>query len=136
MINLLDNQSPLALRESELVILRVCANSNCEYEWGVHVSTFAEQAQYNKLDNACWQSREFLLLAAIDELCEYGELLDKTLASFQVFWTVEQQLEIFALCGNYHTVSFVANISKLKPEPFAVRFPESKRWLKTNLSSI
>ncbi len=135
-INLLDEQSPLTLREREIIILRVCANNNCEYEWGVHVSIFARKAQLSehqiantlnkKLGNACWNDREILLLMAIDELCEYGKLLNRTLASFQSFWTLEQQLEILALCGNYHTVSFVANVSEVKPESFAARFPTSK----------
>jgi hypothetical protein len=42
---------------------------------------------------------------------------------FQEAWTLEQQLEILALCGAYHTVSFVANTAQLPPEPFGVRFP-------------
>jgi len=28
-----------------------------------------------------------------------------------------------ALCGNYHTVSFMANVSKLKRESFTAQFP-------------
>ncbi len=37
--------------------------------------------------------------------------------------TVEQQLEVFPPCGNYHTLCFVANSANLAPEPFASRFP-------------
>lgn len=33
-LNLLDKDSPLTLRQREIVILRVCANNDCEYEWG------------------------------------------------------------------------------------------------------
>jgi hypothetical protein len=36
---------------------------------------------------------------------------------------VAQQLEIFALCGNYHTISFVANAARLQPEAFAAGVP-------------
>ncbi len=39
-VNLLDEGSPLSANERELVILRVTANLNCEYEWGLHVSVF------------------------------------------------------------------------------------------------
>ena len=39
--SLLD-RGPLSLREREIVIDRTCALTNCEYEWGVHVATFAE----------------------------------------------------------------------------------------------
>lgn len=131
-INLLDKQSPLSLRERELTILRTCANRNCEYEWGVHVSLFAKKANLNsdqiantldkETSHDCWNNDEQLLLTAIDQLCENGKLSDSTLESFQTAWSPEEQLEILALCGNYHTVSFVANISKIQPEQFAARF--------------
>ena len=42
--SLLD-RGPLALREREIVIDRTCARTGCEYEWGVHVATFAEAAR-------------------------------------------------------------------------------------------
>ena len=41
--SLLD-RGPLSLREREIVIDRTTALTNCEYEWGVHVATFAEAA--------------------------------------------------------------------------------------------
>ena len=41
--SLLD-RGPLSLREREIVIDRTCALNGCEYEWGVHVATFAEPA--------------------------------------------------------------------------------------------
>ena len=41
--SLLD-RGPLTLREREIVIDRTCALNGCEYEWGVHVATFAEAA--------------------------------------------------------------------------------------------
>src|SRR5512146_3033349 len=39
---LLDRGS-ITLREREIVIDRTCARCGCEYEWGVHVSFFAER---------------------------------------------------------------------------------------------
>src|SRR5215469_9169104 len=41
--SLLD-RGPLTLREREIVIDRTCALNACEYEWGVHVTTFAQAA--------------------------------------------------------------------------------------------
>ena len=41
--SLLD-RGPLSLREREIVIDRTCALTGCEYEWGVHVVTFADAA--------------------------------------------------------------------------------------------
>lgn len=132
-VNLLDRDSPLPMRLRELVILRVCAKLNCEYEWGVHVSAFAAhvglsltQVAATRLapaDAKCWDADEQVLLHAVDQLCDSGHLAANTHAAFQSQWNVEQQLEILALCGNYHTICFVANTAELEPEAFAARFP-------------
>jgi alkylhydroperoxidase family enzyme len=133
--NLLDRDSPLSLRQREIVILRVTANTGCEYEWGVHVSAFAraaelteEQVQATRLGDAdarCWTNDEAVLIRVVDELCAESGISDATLDEFRSAWNREQQLEILSLCGNYHTVSYVANAARLEPEAFAARFPVS-----------
>lgn len=130
--NLLDRDSPLPLRIRELVILRTAANCRCEYEWGVHVAIFAAAARLTPaeiaatatpgLDPAQWSPAEAGLLAAVDDLCRGGGLGDETLPAFDRDWTAEQQLEILALCGTYHTISFVANTARLPNEAFGARF--------------
>ncbi len=132
--NLLDADSPLALREREIVILRVTARKNCEYEWGVHVAAFAKQAGFTeaqvaatRLDAATapvWSEAEQRLIRAVDELCDTATLSEKTLVDFQNDWSVPQQLEILAVCGAYNTVSLVANVARLPGEPFGARFPK------------
>lgn len=131
--NLLDRESPLTLREREIVILRVTANNKCEYEWGVHIAVFSNAARFTKkqirdvcssrVDPLLWSSEELALLEAVDQLCFTGRIAGKNLVAFQQNWTVEKQLEIIALCGTYHTISFVANVAELPCEPFAARFP-------------
>lgn len=131
--NLLDNESPLPLRIREIVILRVTANKRCEYEWGVHVTVFGKAAGLTEaqiaatcsatLDPALWSGPEARLVSALDELCANGRLADATLTHFETDWSLEQQLEILALCGAYHTISFVANVAKLPGEAFGARFP-------------
>ncbi|WP_421854417.1 carboxymuconolactone decarboxylase family protein [Novosphingobium sp.] len=133
--NLLDRESPLPLRFREIVILRTTANRACEYEWGVHVSIFTKAARFSPeqiaattsaaIDPALWNETEARLLDVIDALCCKGRLDDALHAGFIADWTKEQQLEIFALCGAYHTVSFVANAARLPGEPFGARFPAS-----------
>jgi alkylhydroperoxidase family enzyme len=133
--NLLDADSPLSLKQREIVILRVTAKCDCEYEWGVHVAAFAKRAglsdeqvratRVGAADAPCWSAEEQLLVRAVDELSARARIEDETLAAVQQTFTREQQLEILALCGNYHTVSFVANSARLAPEPFAARFPSS-----------
>src|SRR6202790_1549428 len=75
--SLLD-RGPLSLREREIVIDRTCALTGCEYEWGVHVTTFADAAQLTGeqvratvLDGAdapCWSFAERAMIAAVDAL--------------------------------------------------------------------
>jgi len=130
--NLLDKGSPLSLREREIVILRVTANNECEYEWGVHVSAFAKAAQLTAAQisatctlggiGECWTSDENLLIECVDQLCQKAKIQDAAYEKFQEQWTLEQQLEIMSLCGNYHLISFVANTARLSPEPEAARF--------------
>jgi len=131
--NLLYRESPLSLRIREIVILRVTANKNCEYEWGVHVSIFAATAKFSQaqidatrsgpVDPDLWSEPEAYLLKAIDSLCSTGRIEDDVITQFESDWTKEQQLEIFALCGAYHTISFVANTARLPNEPFGALFP-------------
>lgn len=131
-LDLLDQESPLPMRQRELVILRTCANNDCEYEWGVHVAGFAkhvrlteDQINATRLGGPgapCWNAEERTLLLAVDELCSSGRMSPKTQDQFQSLFTAEQQLEIFALCGNYHTVSFVANAAEIDCEPFGAKF--------------
>ena len=132
-VNLLDRASPISMRSREIVILRVTANNDCEYEWGVHVGAFAqhvelteEQIRATRLEPhsaPCWSETESRLIVVVDELCVKGALADRALRHFRNDWSVDQQLEILALCGNYHTISFVANTADLEPEAFAASFP-------------
>ena len=113
--------------------MRVTANLNCEYEWGLHVSVFSEAAglskeQVAKTKTGCstdpvWAKRQSLLLKCVDEICDDSKVHETTYAQFQKTWDVQQQLEILALCGNYHTVSFVANTSRVEREDFSALFP-------------
>src|SRR6202158_5019289 len=73
--SLLD-KGPFSLREREIVIDRTCALAGCEYEWGVHVATFAAAAPLTDeqvratvcgaADAPCWSASEQGLIAAGD----------------------------------------------------------------------
>lgn len=132
-VNLLDKASPISMREREIVILRVCANNDCEYEWGVHVTAFSAHVKLSKHqveatrnaspDAGCWTADEQTLIRVVDELCDDGCISDASYEKFQTIWNLEQQLEIFALCGNYHTISFIANSTRIPGESFGAKFP-------------
>jgi alkylhydroperoxidase family enzyme len=129
------DRGPLLLREREIVIDRTCALTGCEYEWGVHVATFAsaalmtgEQVRATVLDGAdapCWSAAEQAMLAAVDALHVRATLGDAEFKALSAHYDDAQILEIILLCGFYHTVSYLANGLDLPLEAKGVRFPTS-----------
>ena len=129
--NLLDAQSPLTIRQREIIILRVTANTKCEYEWGVHVSIFSRAAGLSEDEvrstlaadpGDSWNAEERLLIRVVDDLCEYACIQPAQLGQFQASFSKEAQLDIMSLVGHYHLISYVANSTGLPPEPMAARF--------------
>src|SRR6201997_3005175 len=134
--SLLD-RGPLSLREREIVIDRTCALNACEYEWGVHVATFAglaklteEQVRATLLGQAdapCWATAEQALIAAVDALHHRATLDDAEFAALSLHYDDDKILEIILLCGFYRTVSYLANALALPLEEGAARFPLGER---------
>ena len=130
--SLLD-RGPLSLREREIVIDRTCALTGCEYEWGVHVATFAQAAGLtaeqvratvrDHADAACWSAAEQALIAAVDALHDRATLTDAEFKALSAHYDEGQILEIILLCGFYRTVSYLANTMALPLEATAARFP-------------
>jgi alkylhydroperoxidase family enzyme len=131
--SLLD-RGPLSLREREIVIDRTCALTGCEYEWGVHVATFAEAAQLTGTevratvrggaDDLCWSLAEQALIAAVDALHHRATLSDAQFAALSAHYDDAKILEIMLLCGFYRTVSYIANGLALPLEAKAARFSQ------------
>jgi alkylhydroperoxidase family enzyme len=130
--SLLD-RGPLTLREREIVIDRTCALTRCEYEWGVHVATFAQAAGLTEAQtratvregaNApCWSPAEQALIAAVDALHERATLSDGEFKALSAHYDDAKIFEIILLCGFYRTVSYLANGLDLPLEENAPRFP-------------
>ena len=130
--SLLD-RGPLSLREREIVIDRTCALTGCEYEWGVHVATFAQAAQlteeeiratvHEKATASCWSAAEQALIAAVDALHARATLSDDEFAALSPYYDDAKIFEIILLCGFYRTVSYLANGLRLPLEEKAARFP-------------
>ncbi len=127
--SLLD-QGSITLRERELVILRTCFRCNCEYEWGVHVAFFSERATLSKADVAATLKHdpqdlpphEALIIGLIDQLHDHAQVTDELWAGLARHYTEEQLLELIALAGYYHTISFIANAAGVQAEAYAPRF--------------
>lgn len=130
--SLLD-RGPLSLREREIVIDRTCAKTGCEYEWGVHVMTFAEAAHLTQeqvratalgaATDASWSAAEQAMIAAVDALHERATLSDAEFAALSAHYDEAKIFEIILLCGFYRTVSYLANGLALPLEERAARFP-------------
>ena len=127
------DRGPLSLREREIVIDRTCALTGCEYEWGVHVATFAaaahltdEQVRVTVLGEAdapCWSAAEQALIAAVDALHQRATLSDPEFKALSAHYDDAKIFEIILLCGFYRTVSYLANGLDLPLESNAARFP-------------
>jgi alkylhydroperoxidase family enzyme len=130
--SLLD-RGPLSLREREIVIDRTCALTGCEYEWGVHVATFAQAAHLTdeqvgatvlgSADAPCWSPAEQALIAAVDALHLRATLDDAEFRALSAYYDDAKIFEVILLCGFYRTVSYLANGLALPLEPNAARFP-------------
>jgi alkylhydroperoxidase family enzyme len=131
--SLLD-RGPLTLREREIVIDRTCARTGCEYEWGVHVATFAEAAHLTDeqvratvlegADAPCWSESEQALIAAVDALHIRATLDDAEFKALSAHYDDAKILEVLLLCGFYRTVSYLANGLAFPLEANAARFPK------------
>jgi alkylhydroperoxidase family enzyme len=119
--------------DRELVIQRTCARCGCEYEWGVHAAVFGPQVGLtgDKLaatvtagsDDAIWSEREALLVTLVDELHDTGNVSDATWRALTAHYDEAQLVELTALAGQYHAVSFMANALGVEREDAADRFP-------------
>jgi alkylhydroperoxidase family enzyme len=128
------DRGPLTLREREIVIDRTCALTGCEYEWGVHVATFAgparltaEEVRATVLEDAdapCWSEAERAMLAAVDALHHRATLTDQEFKTLSAHYDDDKILEIVLLCGFYRIVSYLANGLALPLEETAARFPK------------
>jgi 4-carboxymuconolactone decarboxylase len=124
----------VSMRQREIVIDRTCARCGCEYEWGVHTAIFAERvgftaAQKRALlhgtaDDPAWPAEEGLLVALCDELHDGAGISDALWTGLAAAFTPQQILELIALAGFYHTISYLCNGLRLPLERFAPRMAD------------
>jgi alkylhydroperoxidase family enzyme len=130
--SLLD-RGPVSLRQREIVIDRTCARCGCAYEWGIHVAFFAQRATLTAeevratwradADDPAWSDDERLLIRLADELHDAANISEGLWTALAATFSVDQILELIALVGFYHTVSFFANGLGLARETYGVAPP-------------
>jgi alkylhydroperoxidase family enzyme len=125
---LLDRGS-ISLREREIVILRTTALCRSEYEWGVHVAFFSAAAELTRDqiaatvsgDASAFPEHERALLALCDALHRSASV-DDALWQRLVPRRPDQLIELVALAGQYHTISYLTNALAIAREPGAPKF--------------
>ena len=127
------DKGPLSLRQREIVIDRTTAKLGCEYEWGVHIAFFAQRIGFapehvaatvtGASDAACWTPEEQALIAAVDDLVDHRTIGETTWTHLAAHFDEPQILEVIALVGYYHTISFLCRGLDLPLESYAARFP-------------
>ena len=123
----------LGRRDREIVILRTCARCGCEYEWGIHVAYFGDRVgltpeQVTSLTHGaaadpCWtDGRDRLLVEAADALHDAHDVDDDLWHRLAATFTDDQLLDLLALAGWYHAVSYLARATRLPLEPGSATF--------------
>jgi alkylhydroperoxidase family enzyme len=119
--------------DREVLLHRTCARCGCEYEWGVHAVAYGrplgmsdEQLRATvegSPDAPVWSERQRLLVQLADELHDTATVSEALWAQLSGHWDSAQLIELLAIAGFYHLVSFTANAAGVQPEAYAERFP-------------
>ena len=124
----------LKIRQREIVIDRVTATCGAEYEWGVHVSVYADRAGLDRdqvaslttggAEDPCWSDEERVLIRLCDSLHDSCSIDDRLWSELAAAYSDEALIELLMLAGFYRTVSYLVNGLRLPLEPGAPRFAD------------
>jgi alkylhydroperoxidase family enzyme len=113
----------LRRRDTEIVILRVARNANCEYERRHHVRlgkraglTEDEIARTGEDGVSGWGPRETALLRAADELHDARVLSDELFAELRTHLSEPELIELCLLVGHYEMLAMTINSLGIEPE--------------------
>jgi alkylhydroperoxidase family enzyme len=78
-------------------------------------------------DAPFWSDRQRLLVQLADELHDTASVSESLWTKLSGHWDSAQLIELVAIAGFYHLVSFTANAAGVRPEQYAERFPAPPR---------
>ncbi len=124
----------LTIRQREVLLLRVTARCHCNYEWGMRVHYFADEAGlsaaqvhatvHGDAGSSCWTKDDAVLIRLADELHDSCDISDGLWSALQQAFDDEAILELLLIAGYYRTVAYLANGLRLPHEPDVCRpFP-------------
>jgi hypothetical protein len=127
------DRGPVPLRLREIVILRTTARCGAGYEWGVHVAGFAAKALLTEEDVRAtatlgarghrWTEQEALAIELVDTLHDTAHVSDALYETLAAAFAPEVLVELIALVGFYHLISFQVNALRIAREAFAPALP-------------
>ena len=117
--------------DTELVILRVAHNCECEYEWRHHerlaqLAGLDREAVARVRDGAQapgWTPRQTVLLRAVDELHEARSVSDECWRELRPHLSDAQAIELCMLIGHYEMLAMTLNALRVEPDDFGARVP-------------
>ena len=124
-------------RQREIAIIRTGALTRSEYEWGMHVSIYAEQCglsaeqvselslcqHHVDLSASLWTPAEALIVRMVDELHQHSTISDKAWQQMGAYWPQEQIVELILSASFYHMAAFFLNSVAVPLEDGSQRFP-------------
>lgn len=118
------NRSSIAGRARELVILRVAALRDAEYEWAQHVMIGREQGLTDEEIERIisgpaadgWSMLDRALLTAVDELLSTARITDATWAVLADELDTHQQMDLVFTIGAYSLLAMAFNTFQLQLE--------------------
>lgn len=131
-------ESEVNARYREIAIIRTGALTRCEYEWGMHVSIFAEKCSldshliqeltlklsWHDFNEENWSKQDLLTVRMTDELHRFSTISDETWTQMTDEWPMEQVIELIMASGVYHMASFFLNSASVPLEVGQEHFPE------------
>lgn len=110
--------------DTELVILRVAHNCDCDYEWRHHerlgrrAGLSADEVERVRAgaDAAGWTPRQALLLRAADELHATRTLSDDLWGELRPLLNDQELIELCMLTGHYEMLAMTLNALRVQPE--------------------
>lgn len=130
-------KSALSERVREIAIIRTGALTRSEYEWGMHVSIYAQRCglderaireltlspSWRDLSQDLWGPEDRLAVRVVDELHRYSTVSDETWAEMVATWPREQAIELIFASSVYHMAAFFLNSAAVPLEEGQARFP-------------
>ncbi|WP_133176704.1 carboxymuconolactone decarboxylase family protein [Mycobacteroides abscessus] len=127
----------LPLRQRELIVHRLTARLDNEYEWSLHAASYGEPAGLDQdtLDATVttspgnysqWKDADLLSVQLVDQLVDSNRIDDPLWRLLRQEYDEETLVSILFLTGFYAQVSWVMNSVRIPNEPGTPRFPHNR----------